>query len=188
MLFAGDDPKVSDMFAVLRVDTVGDSVEGVSEVTPTHVKLVRLVFSLRGVMIKEALRDKVNCVVLIFKTTDAALTLHVYLLPDDPAVKQVVFVYRKHFVRTFNTISIQFYLCEIDKNGHFSQAVEKTEASHGSKIIGKPKPNKSLKCKDLFFLTTDAKTAEISPDVRFYIYLWILFLFFYMICFEHVSY
>ncbi|KAG7239275.1 hypothetical protein INR49_029377, partial [Caranx melampygus] len=45
-------PKMTDAFAVLHVDTCGDFVEQATEVTSSHVKLFQPTFSPRGVMIR----------------------------------------------------------------------------------------------------------------------------------------
>ncbi|KAI3376232.1 hypothetical protein L3Q82_016740 [Scortum barcoo] len=84
--------KISDMFAVRHVDSCGDFVEQVSEVTSSHVKLFQAVFSPRGAMILKKLSFpvKVRYDVLIYKTIKTALTLHVYLVPPDPVLKQAV--------------------------------------------------------------------------------------------------
>ncbi|KAI3375687.1 hypothetical protein L3Q82_003993 [Scortum barcoo] len=81
-----------DMFAVLHVDSCGDFVEQVSEVTSSHVKLFQPVFSPRGTMILKKLGFpvKVRYDVLIFKTIKTALTLHVYLVPRHPILQQAV--------------------------------------------------------------------------------------------------
>ncbi|XP_049898906.1 NACHT, LRR and PYD domains-containing protein 1 homolog isoform X3 [Epinephelus moara] len=47
-----DNPTVLDKFAVLHVDTCGDVVEQVSEVTSSHVKLSQPAFSPRGVLMR----------------------------------------------------------------------------------------------------------------------------------------
>ncbi|XP_071315161.1 protein NLRC3-like isoform X2 [Trachinotus anak] len=84
--------KISEMFAVLHVDTCGDFVEQVSGVTSSHVKLLQPVFSPRGVMIRKKLGFPVKVFydVLIYKTVKADLTLHVYLVPPDPVQQQAV--------------------------------------------------------------------------------------------------
>lgn len=86
---ADDDPAVTDNFAALHVDECGDVVEKVSEVTASHVKLSEPVFSPRGALLKVGLW-KINCNVLIYQTNTAFLTLHVYLIPRDPGLQQVV--------------------------------------------------------------------------------------------------
>lgn len=72
-----------DMFAVLHVDSCGDSIEKVSEVTASHVKLLQPTFSPKApVFLKKlGISVKVRSDVLIFKTTKEHLTLHVYLIP-----------------------------------------------------------------------------------------------------------
>ncbi|XP_051276516.1 NACHT, LRR and PYD domains-containing protein 1b allele 5 isoform X2 [Dicentrarchus labrax] len=85
-----DIPSILDKFAVLHIDAYGDVVEQVSEVTPSHVKLYQPVFSPRGVLMKAGFPVKINCKVLIYKTNKAFLTLHVYLIPCDPAIQQMI--------------------------------------------------------------------------------------------------
>ncbi|XP_026173578.1 uncharacterized protein LOC113136757 [Mastacembelus armatus] len=89
-IFIDDNPTVLDKFAVLHIDDCGDVVEKVSEVTSSHVKLPEPIFSLRGVLVKLGLLQKINCRVLIYKTTKAFLTLHVYLIPSDPGLEQAI--------------------------------------------------------------------------------------------------
>ncbi|XP_049923692.1 NLR family CARD domain-containing protein 3-like isoform X3 [Epinephelus moara] len=83
---------LDDMFVVLHMDTCGDVLEQVSEVTSSHVKLVQPVFSPRMVMIRKILRLPVKLFydVLIFMKIQDALTLHVYLVPPDPALQKEV--------------------------------------------------------------------------------------------------
>ncbi|XP_053199110.1 sterile alpha motif domain-containing protein 9-like [Scomber japonicus] len=87
-----DIPTIMDNFRVLHVDTSGHCVEEVSEVTSSHVKILQPVFSPRGAMIRKKLGFPVKVFydMLIFKTNKASLTLHVYLLPPDPDVQQVI--------------------------------------------------------------------------------------------------
>lgn len=90
VLCADDSPTILDKFAVLHMDDCGDVVEKPSEVTPTHVKILQPVFSPRGVLMRVGFPVKINCKVLIYKTNKAFLTLHVYLIPRDPALQQVI--------------------------------------------------------------------------------------------------
>lgn len=90
LVILADDPKMSEMFAVLHICDSGDVVEKVSEVTPSHVKLPEPVFSPRMVLMKMGIPVKINCEVLIYKTNTAFLTLHVYLIPCDPGLQQVI--------------------------------------------------------------------------------------------------
>ncbi|XP_037636216.1 NACHT, LRR and PYD domains-containing protein 1 homolog [Sebastes umbrosus] len=85
-----DVPRILRKMAVLHIDTCGDVVEQVSGVTPSHVKLSQPIFSPRGVLMRVGLRVKINCKVLIYKTNKAFLTLHVYLIPRDPALQQTI--------------------------------------------------------------------------------------------------
>ncbi|GLD53087.1 uncharacterized protein AKAME5_000587800 [Lates japonicus] len=86
-----DNPSILDRFAVLHIDDCGDVVEKVSEVTPSHVKLSEPVFSPRAVLIKFGIPCKIKCQVLIYYQPNTSfLKLHVYLIPCDPALKQIV--------------------------------------------------------------------------------------------------
>ncbi|XP_076742259.1 uncharacterized protein LOC112432184 [Maylandia zebra] len=85
-----DIPDILDTFAVLHIDDCGDVVEKVSEVTPTHVKLTEPIFSPRAVLMKLGIPVKIGCNVLIYQTNTAFLTLHVYLIPRDPGLQQVI--------------------------------------------------------------------------------------------------
>nr|XP_024656062.1 uncharacterized protein LOC112431632 [Maylandia zebra] len=85
-----DIPDILDTFAVLHIDDCGDVVEKVSEVTPTHVKLTEPIFSPRAVLVKLGVPVKIGCNVLIYQTNTAFLTLHVYLIPRDPGLQQVM--------------------------------------------------------------------------------------------------
>lgn len=89
---ADDESKISDQFAVLHIDDCGDVVEKAAEVTTSHVKLSEPIFSPRAVLmkLKAGLSAKINCNVLIYKTNTAFLTLHVYLIPCDPGLQQVI--------------------------------------------------------------------------------------------------
>ncbi|KAM9426210.1 NACHT, LRR and PYD domains-containing protein 1 homolog isoform 6-T9 [Pholidichthys leucotaenia] len=82
----------SDAFVVLHVDADGDFVEQVSEVTPSHVKLNKPVFSPKGAMILKKLGFKVKIFfdVLIYMRIRTKLMLHVYPMTRDPALQQAV--------------------------------------------------------------------------------------------------
>ncbi|XP_075962761.1 uncharacterized protein LOC142965619 isoform X2 [Anarhichas minor] len=82
-------PTILDKFAVLHIDDCGDVVEKVSEVTSSHVKLCEPVFSLKMPLVRFlGLSVKIYCNVLIYKTDKTFLTLHVYLIPQDPGLEQ----------------------------------------------------------------------------------------------------
>ncbi|XP_035862451.1 uncharacterized protein LOC116060966 [Sander lucioperca] len=84
-------PEILDKFAVLHIDDCGDSVEKVSEVTSSHVKLSEPVFSPRAVLIKMGLPVKIGCQVLIYYIPNTSfLRLHVYLIPHDHGLQQTV--------------------------------------------------------------------------------------------------
>ncbi|XP_070711470.1 NACHT, LRR and PYD domains-containing protein 12-like [Pempheris klunzingeri] len=76
-----DQNSTPDMFAVLHVDTCGDVLKHVPEVTSSHVKLLQPSFSKIGAMILEKLGIRTYCDVMICKTKKEFLTLDVYLLP-----------------------------------------------------------------------------------------------------------
>ncbi|KAM4568364.1 uncharacterized protein V3H82_012564 isoform 2-T2 [Fundulus diaphanus] len=127
-----DIPKPLEWFAVLHMDDCGDAVEKVSEVSSAHVKLYEPIFSPRAALMKIGFPVKISCKVLIYQTNTAFLTLHVYLIPRDPALQQ---------------------------------KMDQEETSHGYKVIRKPGPEKSLKMKDYFILSSDLDAAEVSPKV-----------------------
>ncbi|XP_035991410.1 uncharacterized protein LOC105924485 [Fundulus heteroclitus] len=128
-----DIPKPLDWFAVLHMDDCGDAVEKVSEVSSAHVKLSEPIFSPRAALMKIGFPVKISCNVLIYQTNTAFLTLHVYLIPRDPALQQ---------------------------------KMDQRETSNGYKVIRKPDPEKSLKVKDYFILSSDLDAAEVSPKER----------------------
>uniref|UniRef100_A0A087XC73 FIIND domain-containing protein n=1 Tax=Poecilia formosa TaxID=48698 RepID=A0A087XC73_POEFO len=82
--------KPLEQFAVLHMDDCGDAVEKVSEVSPSHVKLAEPVFSPRAVLMRAGFPVKVYCNMLLYRTNTAFLTLHVYLIPRDPALQQAM--------------------------------------------------------------------------------------------------
>ncbi|KAK2862902.1 hypothetical protein Q5P01_002435 [Channa striata] len=86
------DSVTSDMFAVLHVDSCGDVLEKVSEVTSSHIKLLHPTFSPRGAIIRMKLGLSVKAFydVLIFKTNKEFLTLHIYLVPLDSHIQETV--------------------------------------------------------------------------------------------------
>ncbi|CAI5671821.1 unnamed protein product [Oreochromis niloticus] len=88
----GENAAMSDIFRVLHVDSSGDYLEQVSEMTSSHVKLNQPDFSLRGAMIlkKLGLYLKVFADVLIYTRITSGLTLHVYLVPHDLLIQQEV--------------------------------------------------------------------------------------------------
>ena len=91
LVFCADDSTILDKFAVLHIDDCGDVVEDVSEVTSSHVNLSEPSFSLRGGLIRLGFPVKIKCKVLIYyKPATTPLNLHVYLIPLDPALEQVI--------------------------------------------------------------------------------------------------
>ena len=88
---ADDNPEVLDKFAVLHIDSCGDVVEDASEVTSSHVKISEPLFSPRAVLMKLFRKVKIKCKVLIYYQTNTTfLKLHVYLIPQDPALERVI--------------------------------------------------------------------------------------------------
>ncbi|XP_059195830.1 NACHT, LRR and PYD domains-containing protein 1 homolog [Centropristis striata] len=83
-----DNPTILDKFAVLHIDDCGVTVEKVSEVTSSHVKLCEPTFSLKMVLVKLGFSVEINCRVFVHKTNRPFLKLHVYLIPPDPALKE----------------------------------------------------------------------------------------------------
>ena len=91
VFYADDNPEILDKFAVLHIDSCGDVVEKVSEVTSSHVKLSEPLFSPRAVLMKLGFPVKIKCNVLIYYQTNTTfLKLHVYLIPHDPALEKVI--------------------------------------------------------------------------------------------------
>lgn len=80
---------VLDKFAFLHQEQSGNFLEEVSEVTSSHVRLFERSFSTNGVLIKAGFPVKVHCNVLIYQAKQKRLTLHVHLIPRDPARQQV---------------------------------------------------------------------------------------------------
>ncbi|XP_030606346.1 uncharacterized protein LOC115794827 isoform X2 [Archocentrus centrarchus] len=84
-----DIPDILDKFAVLHIDDCGDVVEKVSEVTPSHVKLMEPNFSLIGALISFFFPLKISCFMLMYyKPNTSFLKLHVYPIRQDPALEQ----------------------------------------------------------------------------------------------------
>ena len=89
-ILTDDNPEILDNIAVLRIDDCGEKVEKVSEVTSSHVKLSESDFSLKCVLMKVGFPVEIHCSVLIYTTNAAFPTLHVYLIPCDLALQQVI--------------------------------------------------------------------------------------------------
>ncbi|XP_030605462.1 uncharacterized protein LOC115794225 [Archocentrus centrarchus] len=84
-----DIPDILDKFAVLHIDDCGDVVEKVSEVTPSHVKIMEPNFSLIGALISFFFPPKINCFMLMYyKPNTSFLKLHLYPMRQDPALEQ----------------------------------------------------------------------------------------------------
>ncbi|KAL7393404.1 hypothetical protein ABVT39_010347 [Epinephelus coioides] len=89
-----DNPTILDKFAVLHIHDCGDAVEKVSEVTSSHVKLSEPDFSLLMVLLDWlGLPVEIYCMVLIYSkiltaSSQASLTLHVYLIPSDLGLQE----------------------------------------------------------------------------------------------------
>ncbi|KAI3351222.1 hypothetical protein L3Q82_005776 [Scortum barcoo] len=121
-----DNPAILGKFAVLHIDTCGDVVEQADKVTPSHVKLSHPAFSPRAVLVRAGLPLKIYCKVLICKTKKSFLTLHVYVIPRDPALQEAIkkngtytmiekpypqraLKMRSHFVLTANKDNAKIY-------------------------------------------------------------------------------
>lgn len=91
-IYIDENAVLSDLFRVLHVDSCGDYLEQVSEVTSSHVKLKNLDFSTKGVTFlrKLGLSVKISADVLIYMRVRTGLTLHVYLVPRDRSLQQGV--------------------------------------------------------------------------------------------------
>ncbi|XP_019209166.1 NACHT, LRR and PYD domains-containing protein 1b allele 2-like [Oreochromis niloticus] len=91
-IYIGKNAALSDLFRVLHVDSCGEFLEQVSEVTSSHVKLKNPNFSPRGAMFlkKLGISVKIFADVLIYMRVRTGLTLHVYLVPCDPSLQQGV--------------------------------------------------------------------------------------------------
>ncbi|XP_059194783.1 uncharacterized protein LOC131975958 [Centropristis striata] len=129
-----DDPTLLDKFAVLHIDDCGVTVDKVSEVTSSHVKLCEPTFSLIIALLEwfGILSVEIYCMVVIYyKTETSSLELHVYLIPPDPAL-----------------------IKEIDQ----------TELSEGYKRIRKPHPTMPLKMNGLFILKAQLDKEEIAVE------------------------
>ncbi|KAI1890370.1 hypothetical protein AGOR_G00153030 [Albula goreensis] len=96
----GPDPSLSDRVKVLHVTDSGVSLERVCEVSRFHVKIPQPTFSPMGVVVQNLNRLRrriresfltVHCHLLVFHGRKKAhLTLHIYLIPDNPALEKSV--------------------------------------------------------------------------------------------------
>ncbi|XP_037636209.1 uncharacterized protein LOC119494420 isoform X2 [Sebastes umbrosus] len=150
-----------------KYDKPTNCVEQVSGVTQTHVKLSQPIRPLRGILMRFGLPVKINCKVLIYKTNKAFLTLHVYLIPHDPALQQVIAVIM--LIHMIHSSKHRQPCCNLEASlccgCLFSpQNIEIKESYRGSKMIQKPYPEKSLQMRDRFILTADLESAEIYPE------------------------
>ncbi|XP_034053504.1 uncharacterized protein LOC117533719 [Gymnodraco acuticeps] len=80
----------SGQFAVLHVVPCCDVVEDVPKVTSSHIKFLQPTFPPRGVMIRKMAGIPFYYDVLIYKTNKEFLTLDVYVVPCDSALRQEV--------------------------------------------------------------------------------------------------
>ncbi|XP_059194909.1 uncharacterized protein LOC131976046 isoform X2 [Centropristis striata] len=129
-----DDPTLLNKFAVLHIDDCGVTVEKVSEVTSSHVKLCEPAFSLIIALLEwlGIWTVEIYCKLVIYcKLDTSSLYLHAYLIPPDPALIE-----------------------EIDQ----------TELSEGYKRIRKPHPKMPLKMNGLFILKAQLDEEEIAPQ------------------------
>lgn len=86
--FCADD--IPDKFAILHLDDCGDFVEEVREVTASHVKLNELTYFPKAVVMKMGPPVKISCnVLLYYKPNTPFLKLHVFVIPNDPALQRV---------------------------------------------------------------------------------------------------
>ncbi|KAF1378111.1 hypothetical protein PFLUV_G00186710 [Perca fluviatilis] len=121
--------KMSDNFAVLHFDTCGDVWRKVSEVTRCHVKLLQPTFSLISVAFWRRIGFPVKVfydVLIYMKKHQAALTLHVYLVPPDESRKQ-------NLEKTENSCgSVRIIKPDPDRSmqlgDHYSLTTDKTDA------------------------------------------------------------
>ncbi|XP_039886710.1 NACHT, LRR and PYD domains-containing protein 1 homolog isoform X2 [Simochromis diagramma] len=82
---------IPDKFAVLHLDDCGDFVEEVREVTASHVKLNELTYFPKAVVMKMGPPVKISCnVLLYYKPNTPFLKLHVFVIPNDPALQRKV--------------------------------------------------------------------------------------------------
>ncbi|XP_019725580.1 NACHT, LRR and PYD domains-containing protein 1b allele 2-like isoform X2 [Hippocampus comes] len=116
------DPTIFEKFAVLHSDNDGVSVENVPEVTPSHVKLPHTDFSARGVLTRikrwAGFLVSLKCKVFIYKTKKAFLTLHVYLIPSDPALEAEL--QKKAEEKGYERIEKPYPLGVLNMNDQFS--------------------------------------------------------------------
>ncbi|XP_036439122.1 sterile alpha motif domain-containing protein 9-like [Colossoma macropomum] len=85
----GSSPSLNDQVRVLDVQDSGMFLE-TCELTHFHAKLLHPTFSPKGFLVRTGFPVKVHCEVLIYRTLIAHLTLHIYLVPCDPKMIQVV--------------------------------------------------------------------------------------------------
>ncbi|XP_066518385.1 NACHT, LRR and PYD domains-containing protein 1 homolog [Hoplias malabaricus] len=94
-LCLGSSPSLRDAVSVLHVeDDIGVSLES-CELSCFGAKLLHPTFSPKGVLVKSGFPVKAHCDVLIYCTSTAHLTLHVYLLPCDS--KMIESVQKKEY-------------------------------------------------------------------------------------------
>lgn len=90
LVFCADGiPNLLDHFRVLHINDCGEVLEEVSEVTASHVKLADPNFSLLAIL-SRFIPLRVSCNVLMYyKTNQKFLKLHLYLIPNDAALREV---------------------------------------------------------------------------------------------------
>ena len=157
---------------MLLITDCGDVVEEACEVSQSHVKLTEPIFSPRAVLMKAGFPGlKICCDVLIYyKPNTIFLKLRVFLIPRDPALKQVT-----HDLLVMN---ISGSASTTDQRrcrcfGSF-QTLHNEQTSSGYEKITKPWPDEYLRMHQRFSLTTDAHMAKIQPEVPFVLFLGIL--------------
>ncbi|XP_036439130.1 NACHT, LRR and PYD domains-containing protein 1 homolog isoform X2 [Colossoma macropomum] len=82
-------PSLSDEVRVLHVEDAGVSLEK-CELSCFSAKLLHPTFSPKGVLVRSGFPVKAHCEVLIYCTSTAHLTLHVYLVPCDSKIIESV--------------------------------------------------------------------------------------------------
>ncbi|MEQ2257027.1 hypothetical protein ILYODFUR_030215 [Ilyodon furcidens] len=103
-----DVPELLDNFAVLHVNDCGDVLEKVTQVTATHVSLTEPVFCMLAALINSLFPPRITCcnTLIYYQPKTPFLKLHVYLIPPDPALKQVIIYLflSSHHLSTINVL------------------------------------------------------------------------------------
>ncbi|KAL6466709.1 hypothetical protein MHYP_G00245130 [Metynnis hypsauchen] len=91
-------PSLSDEVRVLHVEDAGVSLEK-CELSCFSAKLLHPTFSPKGVLVRSGFPVKAHCEVLIYCTSTAHLTLHVYLVPCDSKIIESVQKQENHSIK-----------------------------------------------------------------------------------------